>query len=381
MLNRVLPYAVAIALAIAMVSGPSRADILIGTAGPFSGTNAALGEQIRKGTQKAVDDYNATGGLRGERLELKAIDDGCDPRKAVEVATQLVTDGAKFVAGHYCSGASIPASKVYEKAGIVQISPASSHPRFTDEGGWNVFRACPRDDAQGLAAAQLIASKFPGAKVAVLNDKTPASVANVTRLREGLAQANLRPVLDETYQPGAKDYPDLALMVKASGADIVYLAGSYVEGAAIARSLRGLGVTAQLIGGDQLLTEDYWRLAGDAAEGTLVTFMYDPQRLESARPLVARFIEDGYQPEGHTLYAYAAVQAWIQAAEATRTTDSTRIAEWLRAGNPVQTVVGQMKFNAKGDLQDPLIAWFRWSDGRFAEIDPQTLQPPELVTP
>ncbi len=195
---------------LAVAGSPALAEILVGTAGPFSGPNAVLGEQIRRGAQQAIDDYNATGGLRGERLALKALDDGCDPRKAVEVATELVTAGVTFVAGHYCSGASIPASKVYEKAGLVQISPASSHPRFTDEGGWNVIRATPRDDAQGGAAARLIADKFPKAKIAILSDQSPASTALVTKLREGLAAANLRPLLDTTFKPGAEDYADVA---------------------------------------------------------------------------------------------------------------------------------------------------------------------------
>ncbi len=366
-------------LALVLAGPPALAEILVGTAGPFSGPNAVLGEQIRRGTQQAIDDYNATGGLRGERLALKALDDGCDPRKAVEVATELVTAGVTFVAGHYCSGASIPASKVYEKAGLVQISPASSHPRFTDDGGWNVIRATPRDDAQGTAAARLIAEKFPKAKIAILSDQSPASAALVTKLREGLAAANLRPVLDTTFKPGAEDYADVALSVTEAGAELVYLAGTYVEGAAIAKALRGMGSAAQLMGGDALLTEDYWRLAGDAAEGTLVTFLLDPQRLESARTVISRFDESGDAPEGHTLYAYAAVQAWIQAAEATGSTDSARIAEWLRAGNRVQTVVGPMSFDAKGDLREPLFAWFRWSKGRYAEVDPRTLEPPELV--
>ncbi len=366
-------------LALVLAGPPALAEILVGTAGPLSGPNAVLGEQIRRGTQQAIDDYNATGGLRGERLALKALDDGCDPRKAVEVATELVTAGVTFVAGHYCSGASIPASKVYEKAGLVQISPASSHPRFTDDGGWNVIRATPRDDAQGTAAARLIAEKFPKAKIAILSDQSPASAALVTKLREGLAAANLRPVLDTTFKPGAEDYADVALSVTEAGAELVYLAGTYVEGAAIAKALRGMGSAAQLMGGDALLTEDYWRLAGDAAEGTLVTFLLDPQRLESARTVISRFDESGDAPEGHTLYAYAAVQAWIQAAEATGSTDSARIAEWLRAGNRVQTVVGPMSFDAKGDLRDPLFAWFRWSKGRYAEVDPRTLEPPELV--
>lgn len=111
-----------------------------------------------------------------------------------------------------------------------------------------------------------------------------------------------------------------------------------------------------------------------------MTFMYDPQKFETARPVVARFKDDGYNPEGYTLYAYAAVQAWVQAAEATGGTDSHRIADWLRGGNRIRTAVGELSFDAKGDLREPRFAWFRWSEGRYAEVDPQTLEPPEPVT-
>ena len=120
------PLLSTIVAVLALMTVAARAEILVGTAGPFSGPNAALGEQIRRGVQRAIDDINATGGLRGERLAMMALDDGCDPRKAIDVATQFVSSGVKFVAGHYCSGASIPASKIYEKAAVLQISPASS---------------------------------------------------------------------------------------------------------------------------------------------------------------------------------------------------------------------------------------------------------------
>jgi len=149
-------------LALIAMAAPVRAEILIGAAAPLSGSNAALGEQLRRGAQMAVDDINATGGIRGERLAIAFADDNCEPRKAVEVATGFVADKVRAVIGHYCSGASIPASKVYEKAGIIQISPASTSPKFTDEGGCNVIRLVPRDDAQAVASAELVLAKFQG---------------------------------------------------------------------------------------------------------------------------------------------------------------------------------------------------------------------------
>ena len=376
-MNRVILAVTALLL---MAAPPARADIVIGVAGPFSGPNAALAEQLKRGVQRAIDDLNATGGLRGEPLVMQTADDACDPKKAIEVATQFVSAGVKVVTGHYCSGSSIPASKIYEAAGIVQISPASTNPKFTDGGGWNVIRACPRDDAQGVIAGRLIATHFMGKKIALLNDQTPAGTALATRVRETLAAAGVTPVIDESYKPGAKEYPELTQRLRNSFADIVYLGGTYVEGGIIIRDLRDLGSNARMISSDSLVTDDFWNIAKDAGEGTLMTFMYDPQKFETARPVVARFKDDGYNPEGYTLYAYAAVQAWVQAAEATGGTDSHRIANWLRGGNRVRTVVGELSFDAKGDLKEPRFAWFRWSEGRYAEVDPQTLEPPEPVT-
>ena len=348
-------------------AAPACADIVIGVAGPFSGSNAALGEQLKRGAEMAVADINATGGVRGERLVIELADDGCDPRKAVEVATAFVSLGVKVVAGHYCSGASIPASKVYAEAGIVQISPASTHPRFTDEGGWNVFRVCPRDDAQGTIAAERVLADFPARKVAILNDQSPAAVAVTTRFRERLAQAGVTPVADESYKPGLKDYGELALRLRNAGTEILYIGGSYVEAGQIIRAVRDAGSNARLVSTDAIVTEDFWKIAREAGEGTLMTFTFDPQNFDAARPVIERFQAADYPPEGYTLYAYAAVQTWVSAALATGSTDSNRIAQWLRAGNRVRTVTGEIAFDAKGDLKDPRFAWYSWDDGKYVD--------------
>lgn len=368
------------ALLLASLGIPALADIQIGAAAPLSGANAPLGEQLRRGVQLAVDDINAAGGIGGQHLTVTFADDGCDPRKAVDVATGFVSAGVSAVIGHYCSGASIPASKVYAKAGILEISPASTHPKYTDEGPWNVIRLVPRDDAQGVAAARLVLAKFPAAKVAILNDQTPADAAIATRFRETLAAAGVAPVTDETYKPGAKAYGDLAQKIQSANADVVYIAGSYVEGGIIAKSLRDAGSTAQFIATDALVTEDFATTAKDAAEGTLMTFTFDPRKAPVARALLDRMKASDINAEGFTLYAYAAVQAFASAAEATGGTDGTRMAEWLRGGSTVSTILGSVSFDAKGDLKAPRIAWFRWIDGRIAEVDPATLLPPEIDT-
>ena len=117
----------------------AKADITIAVAGPMTGQYASFGEQFVHGAKMAVADINAKGGVLGQKIKLIIGDDACDPKQAVAVANKLVSDGVKFVAGHFCSGSSIPASKVYTEEGILQISPASTNPKLTEEGGPNVF--------------------------------------------------------------------------------------------------------------------------------------------------------------------------------------------------------------------------------------------------
>src|SRR5258705_1181612 len=126
------PFRAALFAAILAAASPARADILIGVAGPMTGSNAAFGEQFRRGAEKAVADLNAKGGVLGQRLRLLIGDDACDPKQAVSAANDLASRGVVFVAGHYCSSSSIPASDVYAESGIVQISPASTSTQLTD---------------------------------------------------------------------------------------------------------------------------------------------------------------------------------------------------------------------------------------------------------
>ena len=153
---------------VALGGGAAWADIVIATAGPMTGQYAAFGEQMKRGAEMAVKDINAAGGIDGEQLVLKIGDDACDPKQAVAVANSFVNEEVVFVAGHFCSSSSIPASAVYNEEGILQISPASTNPQLTEQGFENVFRTCGRDDQQGQVAGAHIAKEYRGKKVAVI---------------------------------------------------------------------------------------------------------------------------------------------------------------------------------------------------------------------
>ena len=160
-----LPLIAAVGLAAALGAPAAKAaDINIATAGPMTGEYAAFGEQMKRGAEKAVYDINAKGGVMGKNLALSIGDDQCDPKQAVAVANVFVSKGIVFVAGHFCSGSSIPASSVYHDEGILQMTPASTNPKLTDDAagkGWDtVFRTCGRDDQQGSYAGAWIAEHF-----------------------------------------------------------------------------------------------------------------------------------------------------------------------------------------------------------------------------
>ena len=165
------------ALATGFAGAASAADVKIAVVGPMTGQYASFGQQMKAGAEQAVADINAAGGVKVGgamvKLNLTVGDDACDPKQAVAVAGKLAAGKVQFVAGHFCSGSSIPASKVYAEEGIIQISPASTNPKLTDErAGPNVYRVCGRDDQQGSVAGKYLATKFKGKKIAIIHDKT-----------------------------------------------------------------------------------------------------------------------------------------------------------------------------------------------------------------
>jgi branched-chain amino acid transport system substrate-binding protein len=357
----------AVSFAAMMSVASAWADVTIGVAGPITGQYASFGEQLKKGAELAVADLNAAGGVNGEKIVLEVGDDACDPKQAVAVANQMVSKGIKFMAGHFCSGSSIPASKVYEEEGIVQITPASTNPKFTDEGGWNVHRVCGRDDAQGIVAGNFIAKNFKDKKIAIIDDKSPYGKGLADETRKALNAAGVTEAMNEAYTAGEKDYTALVSKMKEGGIDVVYVGGYHTEGGLILRQMREQGMKAQMVSGDAFNTQEFWTITGDAGEGMIFTFAPEPRNFPEAKEVVEKFKAAGYDPEGYTLYAYAAIQAWAQAATATGGTDGKKIAEWLRAGNSLKTVLGELSLNEKGDIKDAKYVWYKWAAGKYAE--------------
>ncbi len=352
----------------AMLSATSAlADITVATAGPITGQLAALGAQYSNGAKKAVEDINKAGGINGQMLVLEVGDDACDPKQAVNVANQLASKGVQFVAGHLCSGSSIPASKVYEEEGILQITPASTNPKFTDEGGWNVARVCGRDDAQGKVAGDWLAKKYAGKKVAVVDDKSAYGKGLADETRKSMNAAGLTETLNESINAGEKDYSALVSKLKDAGVEAVYFGGYHPEAGLILKQMGEQGLNAKMVSGDSQNNVELWTIAGKAAENMIFTFAPEPRNFPTAKAIVEEFKAGGFDPEGYTLYTYAAFQMYQQAATATGGFDNKKIAEWLRAGNKMSTVLGDIVLDAKGDLTNATYVWYTFKDGNYFE--------------
>ncbi len=354
-------------------SGVAHAQIKLGVGGPITGPNAAFGAQLKNGAEQAVEDINAAGGILGQKLSVTVGDDVSKPEQGVSVANKFVGDGVKFVVGHFNSGVSIPTSKeVYEENGILQITPASTNPVFTERGLWNVFRTCGRDDQQGAVAAAYIVTKLAGKKVAVLHDKTPYGKGLADETKKAMNAKNVTEVLYEGINPGEKDYSAVVSKIKQSGADILYWGGLHTEGGLLVRQMREQGVNAVLMGGDGIASAEYASIAGPGAEGTLMTFGPDATKKKEGAEVVKKLEAKKINPEAYTLYSYAAVQVIKQAAEQAKSVDPKKVADAMHSGMMFDTVIGKFSFDKKGDRNDAdyvMYVWKKGADGKISYVE------------
>jgi branched-chain amino acid transport system substrate-binding protein len=366
--NGLLGAAATLAIVLTVAATQARAQIHIATAGPMTGEYAAFGEQMKTGAQQAVDDLNKAGGVLGQQIVLDVGDDACDPKQAVSVANQLASKGVKLVAGHYCSGSSIPASKVYSEEGILQISPASTNPKYTDEGSWNTFRVCGRDDEQGKVAGDYLASHFKNEKIAILNDNSAYGKGLADETQKALHAAGGKEVLAAAYTPGEKDYSSLVSRLKQAGVTVIYVGGYHTEAGLIIRQAKEQGMNATLVGGDALVTTEFWQIAGDAGAGTMMTFPPDPRLMKTAADVVKAFKAKNVDPEGYVLYTYAAIQVWADAANKVGSTDPKKVAAALKATGNWPTILGPVSFDKKGDTIGGGYVFYVWKNGSYAEM-------------
>ncbi|KQP91643.1 ABC transporter [Methylobacterium sp. Leaf113] len=343
---------------------PARADVVIGVAVPRSGAYVAVGEQVLRGVQAAARDANAKGGLDGQTIVLDVQDDACDSNKAVAVANHYATQGVRLVVGHVCSNASLAASEVYAANGTLMITAASVAAKLTDRGLPTIFRVCGRDDDQAKLSATVLAERFRDKKIAILNDLTPGSRNLAAATKENLNRIGINEAIATAFAAGDADDAALADRLKEAGIAVAYYGGDAREMGRLVRISAERGFKPQWFGTSAIATQEFATIAGPASNGVLMTFYLDPRRKPEAAAVVAAFKAEGVEPEGSTIYGYAALQALVAAGNFAHTTDSKRIAATLHVER-FDLVLGSVGFDSKGDVTAQGYVLYVWNDGTF----------------
>ena len=346
----------------------AQAQIKMGVGGPITGSDAAFGAQLKNGAEQAVADINASGGVLGQKIQLSVGDDAGDAKQGRSVANQFVGDGVTFVIGHFNSAVTMPASDAYNEAGLLEITPASTNPQITERGLPMLFRTCGRDDQQGSVASAYLIAHAKGKKIAIVHDKSTYGKGLADETRKGLAAARVKEVLYEGLNKGEKDFSAIVSKIKSVDADIVFFGGVHTEGGLLVRQMRDQGVKAVLMGGDGIASQEFAAIAGPGVEGTLMTFPPDPRQRPEAAAVVKRFEARNYNPETYTLYTYASVEVLKQGMEKAKSTDPVAVAKALHEGGPFKTVIGDLSFDAKGDVTRADYVVYEWrkaADGKI----------------
>jgi branched-chain amino acid transport system substrate-binding protein len=358
-----------VGLLAALLAAPAVAEIKMGVGAPITGSDAAFGIQIRNGARQAVDDINASGGVLGQKITLAVGDDAGDSKQGRSVANEFAGEGVNFVVGHFNSSVTMPASDAYNEAGVLEITPGSTNPQITERGYPLLFRTCGRDDQQGAVAAKYLLAHARGKRIAIVHDKSTYGKGLADETLKALAAGGVKPVLYEGLNKGEKDFSAIVSKLKSVDADIVFFGGIFTEGGLLVRQMRDQGVEAVLMGGDGIASQEFASIAGPGVAGSLMTFPPDPRLRPEAAAVVKEFQAKNYNPETYTLYSYAAVQVLKQAMEKAGSTDPVAVAQAIHAGGPYHTVVGDLSFDAKGDVTRADYTVYEWrkeADGKVS---------------
>jgi branched-chain amino acid transport system substrate-binding protein len=233
---------------------------------------------------------------------------------------------------------------------------------------WNTFRVCGRDDQQGAVAGEYLAKNYKDKNIAILNDKSAYGKGLAEETKKALNKAGVQEKMFESYTAGDKDFNAIVSRMKAANIDLVYIGGYHQEAGLILRQMRDQGLKSVMMAGDALNDKEFAGITGPLAAGTLMTFGPDPRKRDTAKAVVDEFKAKGIDPEGYTLYTYAAFQVWSQAATKAGTTNPKKVAETIRAGT-WNTVLGPISYDKKGDITKLDYVLYVWkADGTNSEM-------------
>ncbi len=343
-------------------------EIKIAIIGAMSGPVAQYGDMQFIGATQAIADINAKGGVNGNKLVGVKYDDACDPKQAVAVANKVINDNIRYVIGHICSSSTQPASDIYEDEGILMITPAATNADLTKRGYKMIMRTTGLDSDQGPTAAKYIMESIKPKRIAVVHDKQQYGEGLARSVREQLQKDNGNVVLFEGVTAGDKDFSTLVAKLKKENVDFVYFGGYHPEMGLILRQAKQAGLTAKVMGPEGVGNSSLSNIAGDASEGMLVTLPKRYDQEPANKPVVDAIKARKLDPTGPFVWTtYAAIQSLTTGIERSKSMEPADIIKNLKS-QPVETVMGPLSWDDKGDLKGFEFGVFEWhADGSSTE--------------
>lgn len=355
--------------------------IKIGVAGPHTGVLTKFGLPTVRAAELAAEEINTAGGILGQTVELVVMDDRCRPEVAVNVANQLVQKGVVAVIGHVCSGSTKAALSAYKQNDVLVVSPSAVSPALTQSGKYpNFFRTIDADDSQAKRQIDFVLENLQATKIAIIHDqgdygKGLAEFAKKFLERAGGSQI----VLYESVTPGKTDYHAIVDQISRSEADAVIYGGYHPEASKIVSLMRQKNLTAHFISCDGVKDDSFIKNAGRYAEGVYATGPVDNAQNPLAQRAISKHLKKfGKKPGPFFLNAYAAFAAVANAINSAGTTEFEAVAHALRT-RPVDTPLGRIQFDNRGDRSTSGFAMYRVMKGRFRALTKNPEFTPQVV--
>jgi branched-chain amino acid transport system substrate-binding protein len=368
-MKRFAIIAATLCFAVIALSGCVKRDqneIRIGIAGPMTGDQSKMGIDFKNAVELAVAEWNDKGGALGKKVSVLVGDDQADPKQAVSVANKFINQKVVAVVGHFNSSCSIPASKYYNDANIVMITPATTNPQLTRQGFSRVFRVCGTDDQQGRVAAEFVLKTLKPKRAAVIHDKTAYGQGLADYFKSALGGA-VQVVYDGGIVQRDPDYKAVLTAIKEAKPELYFFGGIYPEAGRLVRQAKEVGLAAPMITGDGVYDPTFINIAGKAAEGTYVTFGRDPSGLPTARAFLEKYRAKYGEPGPYSIYAYDATNIILTAIARTGTTEGPKMADFI-SRNSFAGAFGEISFDKNGDVtKAPYVVW-QVKDGKFVEV-------------
>ncbi|VEA66035.1 Leucine-, isoleucine-, valine-, threonine-, and alanine-binding protein precursor [Serratia plymuthica] len=343
--------------------------ILIGLAGPLTGPSARIGKDLENGAQLAIADANAQKPtLNGKPVTFKLVseDDQSDPRTAVAVAQRLVDEGVAGVVGHWNTGTSIPAARIYHDAGIAQVAPVATGHAYTQQGFDTSFRVMGHDDDGGNYAGEYAVKVLKAKRIAVIDDRTAFGQGLADEFIKSLAAQGIQPVAREYVDDKTVDFSAVLTTVRSKNADLIFFGGVDSQAAPLARRIKQLGMNTQLMGAGGFVSQTFLTLAQKEGEGVVALEPGLPLEQMPGGKAFEQAYRDRYKThiELHAPFAYDATRVLIAAIEQAGSANPADYLPKLRAIH-YQGVTGNIAFDPQGNLQQPSFTLYKVVDGKW----------------